>query len=111
MPYQGHPGWRAPGARPYAGRMDSFFGFIRNLSFRRGPRRVLAGLGGGIADATNLDVVLVRVLMIIAFLLPLIGPTLYVVLWILLPWQDGSIPLERWIQRLGGNRNSNTIVQ
>jgi len=91
--------------------MDSFFGFIRNLGFRRGPRRILAGVGGGIADATGLDVVLVRVLMVLAFLLPLIGPTLYVVLWILLPWQDGSIPLERWIQRLGGHRSSNTIAQ
>ena len=92
--------------------MDSFFDFIRNLGFRRGPRRVLAGLAGGIADATNLDVVLVRVLMIIAMLLPVIGPTLYIVLWILLPWQDGTIPLQRLVNpdRTGRNGDAPTIV-
>lgn len=92
--------------------MDSFFDFIRNLGFRRGPRRVLAGLAGGIADATNLDVVLVRVLMIIAMLLPVLGPTLYIVLWILLPWQDGTIPLQRLVNQYRTNRNGDapTIV-
>lgn len=92
--------------------MDSFFTFLRNLGFRRGPRRVLAGIGGGIADVTNLDPVLVRVLLVVAMLLPVIGPSLYVVLWILLPWQDGTIPLERWIRRVGSDRNGKpTIVQ
>lgn len=90
--------------------MDSFFGFIRNLGFRRGPRRVLAGIGGGIADATNLSTVLVRVLMIIAMLLPVIGLPLYIALWILLPWQDGTIPLERWLRRLGGSGNAGPTI-
>ncbi|MGC0251125.1 PspC domain-containing protein [Pseudactinotalea sp. Z1748] len=76
--------------------MDSFFDVIGNLGFRRGPRRVLAGLAGGIADATNLDVVLVRVLLIVAMLLPVLGPTLYIVLWILLPWQKAPSRCSGW---------------
>ena len=88
--------------------MDSFFDFIRNLGFRRGPRRVFAGIGGGIADVTDFDAVVVRVLMVVAMLLPVIGPTLYVVLWILLPWQDGSIPLQRLVHRYRSNRDGDS---
>lgn len=97
--------------------MDSFFAFLRNLGFRRGPRRLLAGIGGGVADATGADPVLVRVLMILAMLLPVIGPTLYIVLWVLLPWQDGTIPLQRLVQHYRSNRDGHgggdepTIVQ
>lgn len=51
-------------------------------------------------------------MLVVAMLLPVIGPSLYVVLWILLPWQDGTIPLERWIRRVGSDRNGKpTIVQ
>ena len=42
---------------------------------------------------------LVRLLLLLAFLLPGIGWVLYVALWALLPWQDGSIPLERAMSR------------
>ena len=78
--------------------MDSFFGFFHNLGFRRGPWRLLGGIGGGIADATGAPLTLVRILLLVAFLLPGIGAGLYVVAWILLPWQDGSIPLERLLR-------------
>ncbi len=95
--------------------MNSIFDFIRNTGIRRGPSRVLGGIGGAISEATGADVVLVRLLMVVACLLPVIGPTLYVVLWILLPWQDGTIPLAKLVNRFrngnaGETGNGPTIV-
>lgn len=45
---------------------------------------------------------MVRILMLIAFLLPFIGVGAYVVVWILTPWQNLSIPLERWLDGVSG---------
>lgn len=81
-----------PGMRP-------LFDTVRSLGFRRGPRRLLAGIAGGIAARTGLNVWLVRLLLLIAFLLPFVGFAAYVVAWLLLPWQDDSIPLERLLTR------------
>src|SRR5699024_12838076 len=75
--------------------MDAVFNSIRRIRFRRGPQRLLGGIAGGIANGLNLDVWLVRVLMFLSFLLPFIGVVLYIVVWIVTPWQDGSIPLDR----------------
>jgi phage shock protein PspC (stress-responsive transcriptional regulator) len=47
-----------------------------------------------------MNVWLVRLLVLISFLLPFVGVLLYLVVWFLTPWQDGSIPLERL---LGGS--------
>lgn len=66
------------------------------MSFRRGPSRLLAGIAGGIAKSTGLNVWLVRLLVLISFLLPVLGVGLYVVIWVLTPWEDGSIPVEEW---------------
>lgn len=79
--------------------MDSFFNSIRRLRFRRGPQRLLGGIAGGIANATNLNVWLVRVLVLLSFLLPLIGVVLYLIVWVVTPWQDGSIPLEQSLRK------------
>lgn len=75
--------------------METFFDSIRRLSYRRGPERLVGGLCGGIAAATGISVVIVRIGMLIAFLLPFFGVAAYLVGWLLLPWQDGTIPLER----------------
>lgn len=75
--------------------MNAFFSSIRNLGFRRGPQRLAGGISGGLSAATGLNVWLVRLLVLLAFLLPVVGIGLYVVVWILTPWQDGSIPLEQ----------------
>lgn len=56
---------------------------------------MLGGVAGGLASKMKLNVWLVRLLVLIAFLLPVVGWVLYVVIWIITPWQDGSIPLER----------------
>lgn len=75
--------------------MTSFFDTIRRIGFRRGPQRLLGGIAGGIAHKLGASVTVVRLLVLLAFLLPGIGLALYLALWALLPWQDGTIPLER----------------
>lgn len=75
--------------------MNKIFDSLRSIGFQRGPRRVLAGVGGGLSQRFGLNVWLVRVLILVSFLLPVLGVGAYVVVWVLTPWQDGSIPLER----------------
>ena len=79
--------------------MNTFFDSIRRTGFRRGPQRLVGGVCGGVAARLGVSVVLVRLLLLLAFLLPGIGWVLYVALWALLPWQDGTIPLERFLSR------------
>lgn len=79
--------------------MRKLFDSIRNLGFRRGPGRLVGGIAGGLAAATGINVWLVRLLVLLSFLLPVVGIGLYLLIWVLTPWQDDSIPLE---QVLGG---------
>ena len=80
--------------------MRPFFDSLRSIGFRRGPRRVVAGIGGGLAERFGINVWLVRLLIFASFLLPVLGLGAYVVAWIVLPWQDGRIPLERAVESL-----------
>lgn len=75
--------------------MNAIFESLRNIGFRRGPRRLLGGISGGLAAQFGLNVWLVRALVLASFALPFVGVGLYLVVWAILPWQDGSIPLER----------------
>ncbi|EYT51194.1 PspC domain-containing protein [Brachybacterium muris] len=75
--------------------MKKIFDSIRDLGYRRGPSRLLGGIGGSIAAKFGLNVWLVRVLVLVSFLLPFLGVGAYLVVWALTPWQDGRIPLER----------------
>ena len=79
--------------------MTNFFDSLRGLGFRRGPERLFAGIAGSLAAGFGINVWLVRLLVLASFLLPVLGVGAYLVVWILTPWQDGSIPLE---QVLGG---------
>ncbi|MFC0672986.1 PspC domain-containing protein [Brachybacterium hainanense] len=81
--------------------MTSIFDSLRGLGFRRGPRRLLAGIAGGLAERSGLNVWLVRLALLVSFLLPVVGLGAYIAAWLLTPWQDGRIPLERV---LGGDR-------
>ena len=83
--------------------MDSIFESIRGLGFRRGPQRLVAGISGSLAEKYGVNVWLVRLLVLISLLLPVLGVGLYVAVWVLTPWQDGSIPLE---QALGRGRGT-----
>jgi len=78
--------------------MEKFFGLIRKIGYRRGPGRVVAGIGGSIAVKFGLNVWLVRLLIFVSFLLPVLGVGAYLLVWVLTPWQDGSIPLERALE-------------
>lgn len=75
--------------------MNSLFNSIRRIDFRRGPQRLLGGIAGGIARRFNINVWIVRLLVLLSFLLPVLGVLFYVIVWIVTPWRDGSIPLER----------------
>jgi phage shock protein C len=79
--------------------MNTFFATLRGFRFRRGPQRLLGGIAGGLAELSGLDVWLVRVLVLVSFLLPVLGVGAYLVAWVLTPWQDGTIPLERVLDR------------
>ena len=50
--------------------MDKFFDSLHAFPFHRGPKRMVAGIAGGIADKFGWDVTLVRIGMLLAFLLP-----------------------------------------
>ncbi|WP_114853838.1 PspC domain-containing protein [Brachybacterium sp. YJGR34] len=82
--------------------MTRFFDALRSLGFRRGPRRLSGGIAGGLAERFGVDVWLVRILVLASFLLPVLGIGVYLVVWILTPWQDGSIPLERALAKVSG---------
>lgn len=81
--------------------MDKIFDAIRRTGFRRGPSRLVGGVCGGIAQQLGWNVTLVRVIVLVLLLLPVLSWIAYAVVWVLLPWQDGSIPLE---QLFGGQR-------
>lgn len=77
------------------GDMGKFFDSIRRTGFRRGPRRLVAGIAGGVAEKLRINVWVARLLILVSFLLPVLGIGAYLVIWVLTPWQDGRIPLER----------------
>ena len=84
--------------------MNSIFDSLRSTGLRRGPQRVAAGIGGGLARRFGLNVWLTRALVLASFLLPVLGVGAYLVVWVLTPWQDGSIPLERVLSGGRGRR-------
>ncbi len=83
--------------------MDTVYKFLRSIPLRRGPDRWVAGICGGIAAKFGWDPTMVRIAMLLLFLLPGLGIGAYLAVWLLLPWQDGSIALERI---LSANRRS-----
>ena len=62
-----------------------------NKKLRRNPmNRVIGGVCSGLAEFFGLDVALVRIAFVIAFLFASFGFWLYIILWIVLP--DGQQP-------------------
>src|SRR5699024_1977549 len=82
---------------------DASCASLRSTGIRRGPERLAGGIGGGRARRFGLSVWLTRALVLASFLLPVLGVGAYLVVWVLTPWQDGSIPLERL---MGGGRGT-----
>ncbi|MPV49499.1 MULTISPECIES: PspC domain-containing protein [unclassified Pseudactinotalea] len=82
--------------------MDAVFRMIRSTGFRRGPARILGGICGGIAAATGVNVLWIRVAVLVLFLLPVFGFGLYLLVWALTPWGAGAIPAERFLDGWAG---------
>lgn len=78
--------------------MNSFFDALRSIPFRRGPGRMLGGVCAGIAARWDLDVSIVRLVVLVLLLLPVLSWVVYALAWLLLPWSDDSIPLEKLIR-------------
>ena len=95
----GQPQCRGAATAPSLAVMNSFFATLRGFRFRRGPQRLLGGIAGGLAELTGLNVWIMRLLVLASFLLPVLGVGAYLAVWLLTPWQDGTIPLERLLDR------------
>lgn len=46
--------------------MANFFEFVRSAGNRRGPRRVIAGIGGGVAEKLGINVWVARLLILVS---------------------------------------------
>lgn len=78
--------------------MDSFFNALRSAGLKRGPRKIVGGVLGGIADRLNVDPVFVRIVFLVLCLLPGPAVLVYLAAWILIPDQSGRIILEEWVR-------------
>ena len=85
----GQPG--QPGQRP----QDRFFDGIRRIGLHRSQHRVVAGVSGGIAERTGIDVTVVRVLTVVFAIFGGIGILAYGLAWLFLPEPDGRIHAEQ----------------
>ena len=75
--------------------LTPFFASVRAAGFHRTRPRLLGGIAAGIAARTGVNVWLVRLVLVLASLLPVIGVGAYLLTWALTPWEDGVIPAER----------------
>ncbi len=58
---------------------------MKEKLYRSRKNRVLGGVAAGIADYINLDVIVIRILMIVLTVFNGIGVLIYIILWIVLP--------------------------
>lgn len=84
--------------------LNGFYELLRRQSLRRGPRRILGGVCHGISRRIGCDPGLVRLIALVALLLPFVGWVAYGLAWLLIPHRDGSIVLERIIDGANGRR-------
>lgn len=79
--------------------MDKFFDVLRASPIKRARGGWVAGICAGIAQKFGWDVSLVRIAVLLSFLLPFIGLGTYLVAWLLLPKTDGTIVLQKLLDR------------
>jgi phage shock protein PspC (stress-responsive transcriptional regulator) len=58
----------------------------------------------GISRSIGCDPGLVRLVAVVALLIPILGWGLYALAWLLIPWRDESIVLERVLDSRGDSR-------
>lgn len=79
--------------------------------YRSKRDRMLGGVCGGIADYFNVDVVLIRLLWVLAALAEGIGLIVYIVAWVIIPEESyTSIGSSRGESNWGSRENGNVIV-
>lgn len=59
--------------------------------FKNRTNKMIGGVAAGFAEYFNLDVTLVRILMVAAFFAPIPAVIPYIVLWILLPAKENQL--------------------
>ena len=64
---------------------------MENTLFKIRTNKMIGGVAAGFAEYFNIDVTLVRVLMVAAFFTPIPVVIPYIVLWILLPAKENQI--------------------
>lgn len=77
--------------------MEKFFDILHSSPVKR-RKGWVGGICAGIAATFGWDVSLVRIGVLLSFLLPFIGLGTYLVAWLLLPKDDGSIVLQRLVR-------------
>ncbi|RII43371.1 PspC domain-containing protein [Galactobacter valiniphilus] len=82
--------------------METVYRALRAIPFRRGPRRWVGGVCAGLADRFGWDANIVRLVTLVSFLLPVLGIGAYLVLWLIVPWVDNSLPLQRIVRSFRG---------
>ena len=68
--------------------MDTIYTSLRAMPLRRGPRRLVGGVCGGIAYKTGWDIGMVRLITLIALILPIISLPAYLIAWVIIPRWD-----------------------
>ena len=64
---------------------------MENRLYRSNTDKMLAGVCGGLAKYLSIEVVLVRLFFVVFTLLGGVGPLIYLVLWLILPEEPGSV--------------------
>ncbi|MBM7795438.1 PspC domain-containing protein [Pseudoglutamicibacter cumminsii] len=79
--------------------MDTIYKWLRAMPLRRGPRRLVGGVCGGIAYKTGWDVGMVRLITLIALILPIISLPAYLIAWVIIPWGASDEAAEKATRR------------
>ena len=78
---------------------------MENRKLRRNPmNRVIGGVCSGLADFLGVDVALMRIAFVIAFLFASFGFWLYIILWIVLP-ENGQQTTDNGQQSFGQSQS------
>ncbi len=63
---------------------------MKKTLFKNRTNKIIGGVAAGFAEYFDIDVTLVRVLMVVAFFAPIPAIIPYIVLWILLPTKESA---------------------
>ena len=64
--------------------------------FKNKTNKMIGGVAAGFAEYFNIDVTLIRVLMVAAFFAPIPAIIPYIVLWVLLPTKENQMNIAQY---------------